>query len=309
MGIAHFMIGLPLLCLALAAPAQEEVCTGGPITVARAELIASFADNTASGEQHREGYNGIADLRHVSAKDNLFVPFYSGFNLEHFFGGDHLEELFEPREQPMVLTRVDDRTVRLHQPPTPRSRVETTTTFAMVAPHYIDAEVEVVFHDLREFRHGYAGLFWASYINAPESGAIHFWGICEDDPEPRWIEAYSPQHGVESTHLHLEDDFDAHYAEDFNVTLAKQYSKFRYIEPFYFGLRGEMAFAIMFDRTEGIRFSQSPTGGGGRNPAWDFHLLIPQPEVGKAYSFKSRIVYKAFESAEDIRDEYKKWEP
>jgi len=302
---------ISLLAGGLATPtiAQEERESESPITLQSAHLTATFADNTAFGGHHRERYNGVAELHHASATGNLFVPLYAGFNLEHFFGGDYLEELFEPREHPMTLTQIDNRTVRLHQPPPPRSKVETTTTFEMVGPYYIDAEVEIVFHDLSQFRHGYAGLFWASYINEPESKAIHFWGISEEDEEPRWIEAFSPEHGVESTHLHVDDQFEAYYAEDFNTTLASNFSKYRYIEPFYYGLRGEMVFAIMFDRTEGIRFSQSPTGGGAKNPAWDFHLLIPDPEIGKKYSFKSRMVYKEFDSAEDIREEYENWQP
>jgi hypothetical protein len=70
-----------------------------------------------------------------------------------------------------------------------------------------------------------------------------------------------------------------------------------------------MVFAILFDRSEGIRFSQSPTGGGDRNPAWDHHLLIPNPQVGKTYSYKSRLIYKPFVSAEDIQMEYRNWKP
>ncbi len=288
---------------------EDATMSKSPITLKVGDLTAVFADNTAFGEHHRERYNGIAELHHPSASGNLFVPFYAGFNLEHFFGGDFLEELFEPREHPMVLSKESDRTVQLYQPPPPRSKVESTTVFTMVEPHYIDVDVEIILHDLSQFRHGYTGLFWASYINKPESKAIHFWGISEEDSTPRWIEAYSAEHGVESSHLHVDDDFEAYYVENFNTTLASHFSKYRFIEPFYYGRRGEMVFAIMFDRSEGIRFSQSPTGGGAPNPAWDFHLLIPDPEIGKKYSFKSRMVYKLFVSTEDIREEYRSWKP
>ncbi|MCA9447169.1 MAG: hypothetical protein KC931_08630 [Candidatus Omnitrophica bacterium] len=305
------LIGAVVLAVGSLLPvfAEEDVQSESPITLQVGQLTAVFADNTAFGDQHRARYNGIAELHHASASGNLFVPLYAGFNLEHFFGGDYLEELFEPREHPMTLSQLDDHTVQLHQPPPPRSKVETTTTFRMAGPYYIDVDVEIVFHDLSQFRHGYAGLFYASYINAPEDKAIHFWGISEDDSNPRWITAYSPEHGVESTHTYVDDAYEPYYVENFNTTLANHYSKYHYIEPFYYGLRGDMVFAIMFDRTEGIRFSQSPTGGGEKNPAWDFHVLIPDPEIGKTYSFKSRLVYKEFVSAEDIRDEYVNWTP
>lgn len=299
------LIAFPLIALSAETPPPAK--STSPITLSVGDLTAVFADNTAYGDHHLHRYNGVAELHHPSATGNLFVPKYAGFNLEHFFGGDFLEELFEPREHPMTLWKVDDRTVRLHQPPPPRSKVETTTTFTLVEPHYIDIEVEIVLHDLSPFRHGYAGLFWASYINAPESKAIHFRGISEDDPTPRWIEAYSPEHGVESSHLWIEDHFEAFYVENFNTTLANHFSKYRYLEPFYYGLRGGMVFGIFFDRAEGIRFSQSPTGGGDRNPAWDHHLLIPDPEVGKKYSYRSRLIYKPFVSPEDVQEEYERW--
>jgi hypothetical protein len=68
-----------------------------------------------------------------------------------------------------------------------------------------------------------------------------------------------------------------------------------------------MVLAFFFDGDEVIRFSQSPTGGGELNPAWDFQYLIPSPETGKKYSFKVRIVYKPFISGNDILEEYSKW--
>lgn len=304
-----------LFALFLSLPSQyalSEVTTvpgesQSPITLTVGELTATFADNQAYGEHHRNRYNGIAELLHPSASGNLFVPSYAGFNLEHFFGGDFLEELFEPREHPMVLWKVDDQTVKLYQPPDSRSKVESTHTFRMVPPHYIDIEVELTYHDLTLFRHGYAGTFWASYINKPESKSMHFWGTHKERPEPHWAEWYSPRHGYQSTHLHVDDVFEPFFVDNFNTTLANHFSDFRYIDPFYYGIRQCMVFAIFFDRTEGVRFSQSPTGGGEGNPAWDHYFLIRDPKVGQPYSYRGRLMYKPYVSAEDIRTEYQAW--
>ncbi len=63
----------------------------------------------------------------------------------------------------------------------------------------------------------------------------------------------------------------------------------------------------MFESSEVIRFSQSPTGGGKTNPAWDFQLLIPNLREGIEYSYRARIIYKPFISAEDITLEYFSW--
>lgn len=279
-----------------------------PVTLVTGDLSVIFADNEAFGADHQQRYNGIASLTHRSATTNLFVPAYAGFNLEHFFGGERLAEHFEPREHPMVLSRINEHTVQLHQPPPPRSKVETLTVFHLVPPHYIDVSVQILLHDLSPFPHGYAGLFWASYIEKPENMAVHFWGTSLDDPRPHWIEAVTPSHGVKSTHLFTGDVFEPYYAPDFNVTLASHLSDHRYIKPFFFGQKGNMVLAVLFDRSEGIRFSQSPSGGGTGNPAWDHHLLIRNPQIGVPYEYHSRLVYKPFVSAEDIRQEYKRWQ-
>jgi hypothetical protein len=46
-----------------------------------------FVDNTAFGEEHRAGYNGIAELTHMSQDSSVFVPYYAGFNLELVYLG------------------------------------------------------------------------------------------------------------------------------------------------------------------------------------------------------------------------------
>ncbi len=99
------------------------------------------------------------------------------------------------------------------------------------------------------------------------------------------------------------------FASNFNVTLSNHFSDYKYSLPFYYGRFHNMVLAYLFDSSESevIRFSQSPTGGGATNPAWDFQFIIPQPEQGKEYSFRARIVYKPFISREDILEEYQSW--
>jgi len=112
---------------------------------------------------------------------------------------------------------------------------------------------------------------------------------------------------VKSTHRSIHDNNNLFFAGNFNARLANHFSEFRFTEPFYFGRFGKMVLAYFFDAQEIIRFSQSPTGGGDLNPAWDFQYIIPATETGKTYSFKVRVVYKPFVSEEDISKEYKKW--
>jgi hypothetical protein len=270
-------------------------------------INAVFVDNNAFGLDHRAGYNGIAELTHRSQDSSIFVPNYAGFNLEHIFGGDSLAELFEPRKHPMELYRISDSEVLLYQSPTPLSGVESQTVFKLTGSHYIDVLFRFIIHDGSFFKHGYAGLFWASYIHEPGDKKIYFRGRKEGSESTGWISAYSTAHGTKSTHLGKQEKDPVYFAPNFNARLASHFSDYRYDQPFYYGRFHNMVLAYMFKPDQGIRFSQSPTGGGDLNPAWDFQFIVPDFEVGKEYSFQARIMYKEFAGENDVRDEFEDW--
>ncbi len=277
------------------------------VTLAIGDLKAAFIDNSELPPMHRAGYNGIAELYHSGQDSSLFVPFYAGFNLEHIFGGDSLKEFFEPRVNLMALYRTSNNEVLLYQKPTSVSRVESLTEFKVVAPCYIDVTFRCILHDASFFKHGYAGFFWASYIHNPPDRRIYFRGSTRDSKAVSWIAAFSEQHGYKSTHMALDDHHDFYFAPDFGIVLANHFSDYRYELPFFYGRFHNMALAFFFDSSEVIRLTQSPTGGGNTNPAWDFQYLIPDPVIGREYSFKARMVYKPFAGHQDILEEYQKW--
>lgn len=290
------------------------------IRIAKGDLRVVFTDNQAYGSTHFARFNGIAALAHKDQDSSVFVPQYAGFNLEHIFGGDSLVPLFEPRDHPMQLYRTADNQVQLYQSTTPVSGVEILTIFTLTEADYIDIEVKCLFHKPEFFKHGYAGLFWASYIDAPDDPRMYFLGTEEDNKEPRWIGAWSGEHGKESTHRQISDHRDWYYAPNFNATLANHYSNYRFVEPYFFGRFHNMVLAFLFDANQEIRFSQSPTGGSlhftlipepGQltNPAWDFQWIIPDPQPNKEYTLKTRMVYKRYMSPEDISREYQSWSP
>ncbi|MGC1242093.1 MAG: hypothetical protein WA874_10910 [Chryseosolibacter sp.] len=279
------------------------------LTVDKGNLKGVFVDNTELDPHHKAGYNGIAQLYHAEEDSGIFVPAFAGFNLEHIFGGDSLHQLFEPRQHPMTLYRKAEDEVLLYQEPTPLSGVESLTSFKIVPPHYIDVTFECILHREDFFKHDYAGFFWASYIDNPADKKIYFNGLRENETKDSvsWIAAWSQMHGEQSTHRHMNDDHDLFFSENFNARLANHFSEFRYTAPFFFGRYKKMVLAFLFDGAEVIRFSQSPTGGGNENPAWDFQYLIPSPQTGKKYSFKVRMLYKPFISEDDILEEYAQW--
>jgi len=212
---------LVLLIVTFSCAMKEESVK--PISISSGDLQAVFIDNDKYG-QHRSGYNGISELRHSAQDSNLFVPFYAGFNLEHIFAGDSLSNLFEPRRFPMELNRISKNKVELYQAETPISYVESWTTFKMVPPHYIDVNFHCIIKSDEFFKHGYAGIFWASYINSPQDNKIYFSGREKQSEKTKWIGAYSIKHGVESTHVGTGDNFNLFTVPCFNITLASHYS-------------------------------------------------------------------------------------
>lgn len=278
------------------------------------DLRAIIGDNSAEG-QHRAGYNGVWSLSHKAETDNLFVPAVAGLNLEHIFDGHTgttRELLFEPRNASMEFAKLSDSGAELHQPPTPFFGLESWTRFTLRAPHYID------FHfrcraTKHAFMGGYIGLFWANYMNAPENKTIYFRGRLPNSDRTHWIQAATQWHDDESTFLHLEDKTQLKLAENYPNMLYTNFSKLRFDEPFYYGLRKQMVYLVMFDRSDGIRFAQSPSGGGGTpdnsdtNPAWDFQFIVPRYEVGKEYGFKARMVYKPYRGRQDVLQEFSHW--
>jgi len=276
------------------------------LTMTRGPVTISVADNAAVPPHHRAGYNGLASLTHFSRKENLFVPAYAGLNIEHIHDGTNVprDRLFEPRKAPMRLRRIDEYTVELHQPPTYTWALESCTRFTLLP----DGAVEMTFECIPRkdtYQQRYIGLFWASYIEKPESKAIHFLGCPNDKPDSaaEWVEAITPKHGVLSTHLSRSDHREFKAGPGFpKDMLIFSYSNYRYAEPFYYGLSHGMAYALVFRNSDLIRFSQSPSGGGDGNPAWDFQWFISDYELNKPYGFAMRMVYAPFRDNQGLAE-------
>jgi hypothetical protein len=277
------------------------------VVLRRGDVEAVVVDNRAVDDDvlrgHKAGYSGLAALRQVWRRENLFVPAYAGLNFEHIHDGTNQpwEVIFEPRRAPMELRQVDDHTAELYQKPTPHWGLESCLRYELLPDGTIEMTVECI-PRRRTFRNGYIGLFWASYIDRPGSGAIHFRGHpAEGEPTPRWIKAVSPDHGVRATHLAADDQRDFRHDLSFPFTLVFNFSTFRYDEPWCFGVSHGLAYAQIFRPRDQVRLTQSPSGGGQGNPAWDFQVFIPHYEVGQRYTMVMRALYLPFHSAEQVR--------
>lgn len=267
------------------------------VIIQRGDVQVVVVDNQAVNDQvlprHRAGYNGIASLTHTKREENLFKQSLGGLNFEFIHDGTVRDRsvLLESRKAPMQLRRIDQHTVELCQGPTPHWGLESCSRFHLLPDGTIEMTFVCIPHK-RSFKNGYIGLFWASYIHQPESLDIHFLGYPgKSDGRPRWIRGASPAHGQFSTHLGADDHRVFHHDPDFPLTLVFNLSEYRYREPWYYGVSHGMTYALFFRDQDRIRLTQSPSGGGHGNPAWDFQFFISDYEVGKRYHMMMRAMY------------------
>jgi hypothetical protein len=162
-------------------------------------------------------------------------------------------------------------------------------------------------------KHGYIGVFFASYIDKPKDMSIHFIGRARDEDRnarPRWIKHLPPRHGVAANHRPAGSTGDPQLDEGFSIDLVKGVSDFEYLYPFYYGRSGDNVFVMMFERPHSggeLRFAQSPSGGGTGNPAWDFFWLQRDYAVNREFCFRARAVCRKFTNVDDIVALYEQW--
>lgn len=200
------------------------------------DLTAVIGDNAAHGE-HRAGYNGVWSLRHWRCARSLFVPAYAGLNHEHIFNGDAEDEpgvFFEPRVAPMTFKKLAPDEAELHQPPTPTFHLESQTRFRLLAPHYLDMTYRCVAHQ-HVFHRGYIGLFWASYLNAPDDKSMYFFGGGEGQAAG-WTQLCTQQHNDQSTVRHRADGLELSFRADGRPTLFRSLSPLRFDAPLFYGV-------------------------------------------------------------------------
>ncbi|MBL4884704.1 MAG: hypothetical protein JKY95_09250 [Planctomycetaceae bacterium] len=268
------------------------------------DIEAIIADNNAINDDvlsnHRSGYSGVVSLKHTKQKRNIFVPGIAGLNYEHIHDGTTQERniLFEPRNAPMELRVINDRTAELYQAPTQHWGLESCLRYELLDDGVIEMTLECIPHR-KTFKNDYIGLFWASYIHQPESLDIHFQGAKQGN-QTQWIQGVTPSHGVLATHVGRHDARVFKHDQDFPLTLAFNRSEYQFASPWYYGVSHDMALAFLFREKDQIRLTQSPSGGGQGNPAWDFQFFIPDYKIGQRYQMVMQAMYLPFQSSKQI---------
>lgn len=275
------------------------------------DITAIIGDNDAKGE-HRAGYNGIWSLTHKTDPADLFVPIVAGMNFEHIFDGETLDPggesdiFFEPRKAKMTFKKVNATTAELRQEATPTFKLESTTRFALREPDAIDFHFRFKATQ-HVFKRGYLGLFWASYINAPEDKSMYLRG------KNLWLQHCTPAHNSVSTVVHQDDKFELTFDKGHRDCLYKSLSPLKYDLPLFYGLVRKHILIVMFDRADGLRLAHSPSGGGMNtaaqttNPAWDFQYVLPKYDVNTEYDLRARLIYRERCSREQVLKEYDGW--
>jgi hypothetical protein len=278
-------------------------------------LRAVIADNELFGTNHRAGYNGVAELMRAGDKHNLFVPELAGLNLEHIFSGDAESfgwNIFEPRRAPMRLARRSPTRVELGQESTEHWPLRSRLTYEVEGDAINFTYCGTPLADAWK-KHGYIGIFFASYINQPEDMSLQFIGRARagrGGTNAHWIKHLPPKHGVAANHRPAGSAWDPPLGNRYTIPLVQGISDFEYVYPFYFGRSGENVFVMMFERPRDgseLRFAQSPSGGGAGNPAWDFVYFQRGYAVNREFCFRARAVFRKFKGAEEVIHLYEQW--
>ncbi len=279
------------------------------------KLQAVIVDNEAFGTSHRAGYNGVAELMLAGDKRNIFVPQVAGLNFEHIFSGDAESfgwNIFEPRRAPMQLVRRSASRIELQQERTEHWPLRSRLTYEIEGDAINFTYCGTPLADAWK-KHGYIGVFFASYIDKPKDMSLEFIGrsrLGRGDTNAHWIKHLPPKHGEAANHRPAGSAWDPPLDDGINIPLVNGISDFEYLYPFYFGRSGENVFVMMFehprDRSE-LRFAQSPSGGGTGNPAWDFVYFQRGYGVNRDFCFRARAVLRKFKDTEEIIHLYEQW--
>jgi hypothetical protein len=275
-------------------------------------LVCTIGNNAAAGE-HRAGYNGIFRMVAPGAEESVYVPAFAGLNLEHYFDGRPNSEdprvFFEPRHTPMEFRKLSPVKAELRQAATPVYGVESRTIFELKEPYYVDVHYTAIPRK-DGYVGGFLGIFWASYINGPLDKSIYF--LRGDSRSPEWVQFATQVHGRDSTVRRTGDRNELGRGDD-PTSLFGNFSPLTYAEPFFYGRFRDMVLIYIFKPSPYLRFAHSPSGGGraasgdDTNPAWDFQLVIPEPQLGRAYELEIRVVYKTWAGRADVLREARSW--
>ncbi len=267
------------------------------------EIQAIVGDDSRDGTGGRQ-YCGLWSLTSRYRAFNAFGNSYAGL-----LPGDL-------RGKSPTLRVMDGRTAELGRRADDRHPCDCTAIYRVAEPFYIDHSLTITDRADLCVREGvplpYREVSCCCYMNSPQDPRLHFRSRGE------WFRYISARHGVGSNIA------PAYVGDEELEVMQKQSGEIvpfhvdrierRFDEPFYYGRLGAMVLILIFDTPRWLRFFCSPSGGGPSLlpdqacPAWDFEWIIPGSEyrLHEPYTFRLRLVYKRFESDDDVLAEVDK---
>jgi hypothetical protein len=291
--------------------------------IERGELKILFRDNSESPKV-LSGLDSLFNTRHApefDAYDPDGKGSSAGLNFEHIISGHrNTNNKFTPRSGRYELYRLPDgkRTMLVRRAEDEPWKVDSTLTYTVQEPHYVDFDFRCTPRDAKLFgERGWAIFFFADYMNDVADVPIHFRGEKAAGAPEEWIAGDAPKGHADwnggGTYRHV-DAPDLMYDADHDFKLNNwSYDWPRYTKPFYFGKAAQgMTLILMFDRSysaeDEIRLSlfkfKVPKHP---RPAWDFQYVVHKVEAGKSYGFQGRLVWKKFVDEADCLREYETW--
>ena len=299
-----------------------------PREIQRADLRArgwrgTVLDNIANASRQGSGFN---PLYHGAFPDvSLFRDDAVGWNFEHIFNGaaeDAARSMFTPRKDPCFLRSQTDASVALRWPARDSSwGAEAELAYEVVDPHTIDMSFSVTF-EREVWPMGYVAMMWASYMNRTRDRRIHFYG--RDGERKGWTSfGDDVESGFETGTVRFYDVAPLQYQNGSQTLNVVEHPHKTFLLPFYVGLvaghgdvtaeEGTMAYAVMFDQAEAIRFAMWNffTDAAGHpdphSPAWDWQFVVRSPERNRPYGYRCRISYKPFRGYDAVLEDYESW--
>jgi len=303
-------------------------CAPGPFREARFDAPQWTGLQAFIGSGGMYGWIGISrSEEHAGAGLVTLVsagePFYSVFkrpnlNFEHIVNGaaqDAWRAQDTPRTDPVELCVLSPACAELRWPATTSSwKLDCVMRYSFAGGNAVDMEFEVTPRKVEAPR-GYLLFMWASYLSTVRERTIHFPG--ERGGTAGWVSfGKSGESGTVAGKGQAALDGDMN-ADRIDLRNIRAVEGVQFAEPVYYGLvdgdqnmettEDVMAFIMMFDDASSTRFAVWNWGDNPYTSAWDWQYVLQEPEAGRTYRHRARLVLKRFAGEEDVLAEYRTW--
>ena len=278
--------------------------------------------------------NGFRSLRHARFPDrNIFTTV--GLNFQHLLSGrakywefNGYMGNFAPRREPSTLRVHSQNSAGLFwAAANSRWNANSEMTFTLGNENCVDLEFRTALETVPEVE--YLVYMWASYLRDVKDMAMRFWGV-------RNLEMWGSEWGSGAVGWARLDEWKAPNPVDSRhgivqylgtPTLAyddgipplnlQSYEYCAFLLPFFFGVvdgdrdpataDDDMAYIMMFDQADHIRFAMWDFSENPRTPVWDWQYVLCNPRPAMTYGYRARLVYKPYMGLADVTAEYVKW--